>query len=194
MSKDVIAGNTPANGKKFLFVYGTLKRNYGNNAHYLGKSTFIKAAALEGFRMFAHGKAFPGIFKTDGMYYRVYGEIFEVDDITMAATDRLEGVAGGFYRREEATTATGERVYVYVQDEPSHPYDSVVGGEWRGHETSTYKSHHNGSSYSYTPPPATPAVKTLEPVYEAGAMARALPNVVWENNENAPETVYTAGP
>lgn len=74
----------------YVFVYGTLKRGYGNN-RVLGQSRFIgRATTLWPFFMKSAG--FPVLFRTPETA-NVEGELFEVNSQhIMAALDRLEGV------------------------------------------------------------------------------------------------------
>lgn len=70
-----------------LFVYGTLKRGYGNHrlmygAEYLGNG-FIKDFVVHDF-----GRC-PGIRPSEGGV--VHGELFEVPDDILPRLDRLEG-------------------------------------------------------------------------------------------------------
>lgn len=180
----VLAPPAPDNGKHFLFVYGTLKKGFGNHT-LLSTATFVRTAVLEGFRMKACGRAFPAIFRSPDKYHRVYGEIYEVDEPTLRRTDILEGVGSGFYSRIEETTLTGERVYTYIQDAPSHSYDGIVGGDWRGPETATYPVT-LGRDTTYRPYMPQPEVTRVEALYETKVLQPALPNVVWEHGETDP--------
>ena len=81
-----------------VFVYGSLKKGFGNhrlleNSKYIAKGVTVS----EGFDMGSCG-GFPGV--TSGGEYRIYGELYEVDDDTFERLDTLEG-NGHFYEREE---------------------------------------------------------------------------------------------
>lgn len=139
-------------GKTRVFVYGTLKRGYGNNS-LLSKSEFIGADTLKGYKMMSKG-AFPAIFKTLDEYFRVYGEVYEVDDSTLEILDYLEGVPN-HYRRVTAETVSGRVVEVYVQDEPKERYKMVTGGTWMGSSnTQCYDAF--PSTFGHYPPTRTP--------------------------------------
>jgi gamma-glutamylaminecyclotransferase len=84
-----------------LLVYGTLKRGYGN--HYILKgSEFLGEAVTESwFVMRCVG--FPHVSRENKhpikAWGRVAGELYEVDDMTLARLDRLEG-NGRMYQRQ----------------------------------------------------------------------------------------------
>jgi len=84
---------------ELLFVYGTLKpiarRRGGRPAHVWG-------------RMWDNG-SYPAIRLTEpGDGYRIAGLVFHVNGDDLAAFDRIEGVAHGWYRRVKARTVEGE--------------------------------------------------------------------------------------
>src|SRR6185369_16266286 len=71
-----------------VFVYGTLKKGFGNHG-VLGKSKFIKKSTMFGVLLNLGG--YPGFLpKQTGM--GVHGEVYEVPDLeTLNALDLLEG-------------------------------------------------------------------------------------------------------
>ncbi len=78
-----------------VFVYGSLKKNFHNHVLLKG-SKFLGTAKSEAsrFKMLDLG-SFPGlVFGNE----QVKGELYKVDDDTMAALDRLEGHPS-FYKR-----------------------------------------------------------------------------------------------
>ena len=103
-----------------VFVYGSLKKGFGNhrlleNSKYIAKGGTVS----EGFDMGSCG-GFPGV--TSGGEYRIYGELYEVDDDTFERLDTLEG-NGHFYEREEidimSISQPAARVYkawIYILD------------------------------------------------------------------------------
>jgi gamma-glutamylaminecyclotransferase len=100
---------------EFVFVYGTLKRGYGNNSRCLSNSTFVGEAvsALSNFEMRRIG--FPIIWEIPEGGAKVSGEIFEISAEDMAACDRLEGHPQ-MYKRElrEFVTSDGKRDKAWV--------------------------------------------------------------------------------
>lgn len=88
-----------------VFVYGSLKRGFGNS-HYLRGSAYRGEARTTagGYRMVSLG-SFPAVVRAeDGE--PVQGEVYEVNAETFASLDRLEGHPG-FYRREVVQTSRG---------------------------------------------------------------------------------------
>lgn len=102
--------------KHLIFVYGTLKRGWGNNAIIHDQTFMSEAITLEHkFSMFSLG-GFPGVVAGDK---QIKGELWEVDDTAFARCDRLEGHPN-FYKRElihvnnDAWTDTVEAwIYIY---------------------------------------------------------------------------------
>lgn len=93
-----------------VFVYGTLKRGYHN--HYiLENSKFVKDHTLSRKFLMLDSGAYPVLLNADIEYsgYPV-GEVYEVDDETMARLDRLEAV-GKLYDRK---VVDGFFVYVGI--------------------------------------------------------------------------------
>ena len=73
-----------------IFVYGTLKRGFPN------------AAGLDAWPLIVGGQWFsPSMLPERGVGHRVAGELWEVDEATLAALDRLESThLPTGYRRE----------------------------------------------------------------------------------------------
>lgn len=114
-----------------VFVYGTLKRGWGNS-RLIPEDLTPTPDSIRGYTMY-HMGGFPGIVNTPETSRMVVGEVFEVDDATLRRLDSLEGYRGegehNFYERERVVTDNGEECLVYVQS--SAPSDSVVeSGEW----------------------------------------------------------------
>jgi gamma-glutamylaminecyclotransferase len=82
-----------------VFVYGSLKRGFENH-DLLGAAVFTgKAITAASFRMM--DGPYPVLRESGAGRFRVSGELYEVDDRTLAALDDLEGVAERFYDRLE---------------------------------------------------------------------------------------------
>lgn len=119
-----------------LFVYGTLKKGYGNN-HLLSSSKFVrKDITLEKFILLS--PSFPVAVEQEneeGGYIAlpVAGEVWEVDEGTLARTDRLEGHPH-WYCRRLVKTLGGDECWMYTQDKrPSGPLSDVIDNTytWR---------------------------------------------------------------
>jgi len=109
-----------------VFVYGTLMRGRSNH-RFLREARFLGPALVHGAGMYAVTPHYPGMVREPGKAVR--GEVYEVDDPTLAALDRLEG-AGDLYRRElfpAVLEETGETVpaWVYLWLGPVPPGSEV---------------------------------------------------------------------
>lgn len=86
-----------------VFVYGTLKRGFPNH-HYMTTARFVgRGRTVERYPLVVGGRYFsPSLFPEPGTGKRIAGELWEVDDATLARLDDLETVhlATG-YRREK---------------------------------------------------------------------------------------------
>ena len=80
-----------------VFVYGTLKRGYGNN-RLLSSSKFISEAVTKD-NYVLRNCGFPYLILDKGEEARpVLGEIYEVDKETLQSLDWLEGVPNHYQR------------------------------------------------------------------------------------------------
>ena len=99
-----------------VFVYGTLKKGYGNhhllkNAEFVGDATVKGTLYVEGLPMYRS--------EGDGV---VHGELYQVDNVTLGALDMLEG-----YRKSTPQYSLYNRVSVdSCVISPEHP-DSDIG-------------------------------------------------------------------
>ena len=91
--------------EKFLiFVYGTLKKGYGNNS-LLNNSKFIgEAITTEKYALYKSG--IPFVIK-DEKISQIHGEVYEVAPDTLKVLDDLEGHPD-WYNREE--------IFVYLKE------------------------------------------------------------------------------
>lgn len=98
-----------------VFVYGTLKRGYGNHRLLLGETYLGDATSV--FRGILRHAGFPVLFlnKNSGQFIR--GEMFQVNSpITMQRLDALESEGSMYDRRslKFRMTKTGEVVEAFV--------------------------------------------------------------------------------
>ncbi|EGZ24196.1 hypothetical protein PHYSODRAFT_359204 [Phytophthora sojae] len=106
-----MASKETATAKRTLvFVYGTLKTGLYNYTTYLlpaielGKASLVGAGRTtnEEFHMVLDDQAFyPCLYRAPTEGYRVDGEVYSVDDDTLAALDVLEEVDDDLYARNE---------------------------------------------------------------------------------------------
>lgn len=98
-----------------LFVYGSLKRGFGNH-HFLEESKFVSkiTTKISSFRMFSLG-GFPGVsLQPNGR--KIIGELYEIDDNTLQRIDYLEG-NGNFYNRRLIKLDNGDTAWMYIIDQ-----------------------------------------------------------------------------
>ena len=106
-----------------VFVYGTLKEGKSNNS-LLKDSKKITDDMVDG-RIYSLG-GFPGLKHEAGT---VYGEVYEVDDETLARMDHLEGHPK-FYTREPITTQRGVICWCYFYNHDVHKRHQITSGVW----------------------------------------------------------------
>lgn len=93
---------------KLVFVYGTLKKG-GGNYRLLENATFVaKGHTQEKMQMLSAG-GFPVVFPDVPRGY-VTGEIYAVDDKTLASLDRLES-AGSMYLHHDTAIVAVDGVF-----------------------------------------------------------------------------------
>jgi gamma-glutamylaminecyclotransferase len=122
-----------------VFVYGTLKKGYGNH-RLLKDSTFLgNALTFEKFTLYDGGFPYLGRYGAS----QIIGEVYEVDDDTLSDLDRLEGVGHNFYDRwstvaklEAPNDDNPISCYIYVASEDTEKRlnrDRIIPGifaEW----------------------------------------------------------------
>lgn len=124
-----------------VFVYGTLKKGYGNNRLLQGSSFLGKDKTKEeyilgdvGFPYAFPSYVFSEITPPQDLFKPVLGEVYEVDEETFSRLDHLEGVPY-HYKREVIETEGGHSAWMYYNfDELSinHCYKcSEHEGAWK---------------------------------------------------------------
>jgi len=110
-----------------VFVYGSLKKGFGNHPYHLSKANMIgEAETLPQYSLFSLG-SFPGVIK--GGVTSVQGELYEVDREELRSLDQLEGHPG-FYQREVIDTSEGE-AWIYLLPEDKYKgYEVIESGIW----------------------------------------------------------------
>jgi gamma-glutamylcyclotransferase (GGCT)/AIG2-like uncharacterized protein YtfP len=109
----------------YLFVYGSLKQGF-HNASYLGGARFLGAhttAAL--YSMYDFG-TYPAV--STGGSTCIVGEVYEIDDQHLAATDQLEWYPD-YYQRILIETGHGE-AWMYVIGEHLCADKKMLLGVW----------------------------------------------------------------
>lgn len=111
-----------------VFVYGTLLSGERNH-HLLAHARLVGEARTEPlFSLYDLG-AFPGLVPRGSQ--AVAGEVYEVDEPTLAALDRLEGHPD-FYRRASIALHDGRPVLAYLLTiEQVRGRPIIASGAWR---------------------------------------------------------------
>ena len=110
-----------------VFVYGTLRSGEPN--HYLlDHHDLVRRGRTEpAFELVSLG-AFPAL--VHGGRTAVTGEVYEVDAVTLAALDRLEGHPS-FYERRPIVLDDGDEVLAYLlSPEQAHGRPRIPTGDW----------------------------------------------------------------
>lgn len=121
-----------------IFVYGTLKSGHINHG-LLGDSKLVGIGlTCSRYRMFCNG-AFPMICKNRSLGYQITGELYDVDDETLARLDQLEETDSGTHIRDTTAVdlASGiwDRGYIYVWNRLAeyvlkNTYREIESGDW----------------------------------------------------------------
>lgn len=116
--------------KHLIFCYGSLKFGKPNHKYFLDGIPMKDTAVTRGV-MYDLG-AFPAVtLHGDG---QIHGELYEVDDRTLARLDRLEGYnpnGGGLYDRAKIETPHGPAwIYTMDNDQELSNYRRVASGNW----------------------------------------------------------------
>jgi gamma-glutamylcyclotransferase (GGCT)/AIG2-like uncharacterized protein YtfP len=121
-----------------LFVYGTLKKGYGNHP-VLDGAKFIGNCRMWNAEMYTLG-GYPGLKKTDKLEDCVDGELYEIDDAILKRCDLLEGHPKFYLRKQGQVQMTPTRDPKFPTDieecsyyEYPHPVDQkhrITGTSW----------------------------------------------------------------
>lgn len=97
-----------------VFVYGTLKRGYGNGLRCLANSKFLGEAVSFDANYQMHGGV--GVpYLSEGGNAKVKGEVFETSPSDFVACDRLEGHPTAYCREERLfVVGAGQIVKAWV--------------------------------------------------------------------------------
>lgn len=117
-----------------VFVYGSLMKGFGNHG-LLQDSAFVSPASIKGYSLYSLG-AFPAAVRGLGQS-TILGEVYEVDDATLARLDRLEGHPT-FYERQQVTAYVDNMnglldVLFYHYQGDVNSLTRVADGSWRNY-------------------------------------------------------------
>ncbi len=91
--------------KDRIFVYGTLKKGFGNAQWFLSDSQFLGNATVKGQLLNIVG-SFPGLIGSDDQKSMVHGEVYLVDNPTLARLDHLENEGILYHRKSTIAQMT----------------------------------------------------------------------------------------
>jgi gamma-glutamylcyclotransferase (GGCT)/AIG2-like uncharacterized protein YtfP/predicted acetyltransferase len=118
-----------------VFVFGTLKRGFPNHDVLGSEPCFVsEASTVASYPLYVTGRWYsPVVVDEPGSGYPISGELYDVDDETLARLDRLESVGEpGGYRRLTISVKRGaqrEHASIYVKDRADI---EVIHSEERG--------------------------------------------------------------
>jgi gamma-glutamylaminecyclotransferase len=124
-------------GRNLLFVYGTLKLGGSNHPRLADQLLVGPARTVPGFTLYSLGE-YPGLVSASDDDFGVNGELWAVDDASLARLDAFEGVDEGLYARVPAplhswpptvSDANARRawMYLYLRDVHGLPR---IGANW----------------------------------------------------------------
>ena len=110
-----------------VFVYGTLRKN-GHYHHLIEQAEFVDTGStLPHYRLIDLG-SYPGLLKNGNTAVR--GEVYRMNDATLADLDLLEEVPH-LYFREEIYLDTGQKVWTYfLQPHQAVNYKEIPSGDY----------------------------------------------------------------
>lgn len=118
----------------YVFVYGTLRKGEAN-AYLLNGATCIENEAWTYGSLFDTNEGYPAMDLPSNQ--KVFGEVYEVDDVTLQALDELEEYTGNpkedAYDRRMQKIYTNEKAieaYVYTAQKQEILQSPIVSGDW----------------------------------------------------------------
>lgn len=100
MTDEEIEREFPSFTKFLVFVYGSLKRGFGNHNLLEGSKFFgITETVYRNFRMYPLFGSFPAVTIATDDAFAIMGELYEVESVTMKRLDVLEGNGSMYTRR-----------------------------------------------------------------------------------------------
>ena len=115
--------------KTLLFIYGTLKRGQKSDHLLAGQEFRGEATTMPLYRLY-NVSWHPGMVHDDENGVNVNGELWAVDDSTIAKLDKYEGVDSSWFVREDVAVRDcfdTVQAYFYKGD---IPLGSLSGSEW----------------------------------------------------------------
>lgn len=108
-----------------LLVYGTLKKGFPNHRIIEGAS-YVGTGSIQDMAMYNLGH-FPGIAPGKSS---IHGEIYDIDDATLARCDTLEGHPDFYTRVEAPNKIDGRVVWFYLYPHLTGREPLIESGVW----------------------------------------------------------------
>ena len=114
-----------------LFVYGSLKRGFSNE-HQMKGATFLRTCATQsGFRLVRYLGGYPALVAVPGDAGHVDGELYDVEELLLAALDEFEGCPQ-VYQRNQILMNEGSWAAAYlVSPTQARGFPLLEGSVWR---------------------------------------------------------------
>lgn len=114
--------------KHTIFVYGTLKKGFSNHRLLEGAEFAGNAKTLEKFSLYESG--IPYVFKDETVSH-IYGELYQLDELTLENIDGLEGHPDWYRRKEvDVLTENGETITAWLYFYPEKRGKLVKTGRY----------------------------------------------------------------
>lgn len=106
-----------------IFVYGSLRQKQGNS-HWMTNAQLLGDYRIDNYQLYSLGH-YPGAVPGNGA---VYGEVYRIDNATLAELDALR-TRGGEYARQLIQTPYGS-AWMYVYQRPVDGSTLIESGDW----------------------------------------------------------------
>lgn len=104
--------------KNLIFVYGTLRTGHSNHHLLKDAKNYGAGSTVENYAMYlASGYPYVNSYEPR---YPIVGELFGVDDSTLALLDKMEGHPRHYERKETQVTVEGKQytAWMYFRNPP----------------------------------------------------------------------------
>jgi len=99
--------------KNYVFVYGTLKKNYNNHVYILN-SDFIDNGIIKGYALYVY--LLPYAIKTNNKKDFIKGELYKVNDYDLKILDSLENGYKKIKDNVKLNNGSVISAYIYILD------------------------------------------------------------------------------
>lgn len=106
-----------------IFVYGSLRHKQGNS-HWMTNAQLLGDFSIDNYQLYSLGH-YPGAVPGNGT---VHGEVYRIDNATLAELDALR-TRGGEYARQLIQTPYGS-AWMYVYQRPVDGLKLIESGDW----------------------------------------------------------------